>query len=64
MPRRTSLQKHTPFQAPKTCSDKRRFKNEAEAIKAAEFQMLTNMQLELRIYKCHQCQFWHLTRST
>ena len=62
MPRRTSPQKHTPFQAPKTCSEKRRFKTEAEAQKAADFQMLTNMQLSLRVYKCPQCQSWHLTR--
>lgn len=42
---------------------KRRYRNEKDAGDAAEFQMLQDMSLELSVYKCDLCKYWHLTRS-
>jgi hypothetical protein len=45
------------------CISKKRYKNENEALKTAEIQILQNSGLELSAYKCDNCSFWHLTRS-
>lgn len=63
MPRRNKPQKHRPFTFYTSCQVKNRYKNENEALKAAEFQMLQDMRLELSVYKCDVCRFWHLTRQ-
>jgi hypothetical protein len=46
------------------CENKRRFKTEALAKDAAEFGMLEHMTIELDVYQCLNCHFWHLTRQT
>jgi hypothetical protein len=44
-----------------TCSGKRFFKTEAEALDAADFGMLENMSVTLGVYQCPTCRQWHLT---
>ena len=63
MPRKHQSLPHQRYEAPMTCEEKRRFRTEADALKAAEIQMLTDMQLELHVYQCFHCRQWHLTRS-
>ena len=63
MPRKNQTRPHTPFQFTGSCQNKKRFKNEAEALRAADDQMLTNAPLELAVYKCEMCGGWHLTRQ-
>ena len=45
------------------CREKRRFPTQRQAIHAAETQELQQSDLELRTYRCPQCQGWHLSRS-
>jgi len=63
MPRRNKSQKNNPFISYESCHNKRRYINEKDAQKIAELQMLENMSLELSVYKCDACKFWHLTRT-
>jgi hypothetical protein len=63
MPRRTNVEVHKPFIFYQSCQDKHKYKNEKEALAAAEMQMLRNMSLELSVYKCNDCRYWHLTRQ-
>lgn len=44
------------------CDSKRRFLNKNEAERAAEYQMLINLDLQLSVYQCELCHKWHLTR--
>lgn len=44
-----------------TCEGKRFFKSEAEALEAADFRMLENMNVTIGIYQCATCRYWHLT---
>jgi hypothetical protein len=44
-----------------TCEGKRFFKTEAEALDAADFRMLENMNVTIGIYQCATCRHWHLT---
>lgn len=46
------------------CENKRAFATEDEAQRAAEYQMLQFMELNLVVYQCHICGHWHLTRQT
>lgn len=46
------------------CNPKRKFGSEYEALRAAEYQMLINFDLELAVYKCDTCRKWHLTRNS
>lgn len=47
---------------PTSCSlVKKSYKTEDEAKKTAEIQMLVNQGLELKVYKCDLCNYWHLT---
>ena len=63
MPRRNNQIKHIRLIQPtNNCQSKRAYKNEKEAIKAAELQMLMDFKLELDTYKCVVCYKWHLTR--
>ncbi len=64
MPRRNKSVKNQQFVFFETCRTKRRYNNEKEAQKIAEIQMLENMSLELAVYKCNECKFWHLTRTS
>ena len=64
MPRRNNTHRHALIEPLKSCQEKRKFSTEKEAQKAADFQMLTDMHLELRVYQCPECRKWHLTRST
>lgn len=57
------ITKRTPIARPITYCTKRNFKNQHDAQKAAEFHMLENMQLELSVYQCDMCQYWHLTST-
>jgi hypothetical protein len=47
------------FQLP--CRQKQMFATEALALTAADFHMLENMSIELDVYRCEVCLFWHLT---
>ncbi|MEI6850722.1 MAG: hypothetical protein WCK26_02020 [Candidatus Saccharibacteria bacterium] len=64
MPRKNKTIKHQSYQSNRLFCDKRRYKNETDAQNAAEFQMLEKMTLELSVYKCNLCRYWHLTRKT
>jgi len=44
-----------------TCSGKRFFATEAEALEAADVGMLENMTVTLGVYQCATCRQWHLT---
>ena len=63
MPRKHKPTPHVPFTAIQSCQTKRQFKNEPDATKAAELQMLMHLDLELSVYLCDQCKYWHLTRQ-
>lgn len=63
MPRRNKTLSHKPFLFYKSCLNKKNYKNEKDALAAAEIQMLKNMSLELSVYKCNDCKYWHLTRQ-
>lgn len=62
MPRRN----HTPKLARRpiplrSCKEKRTYRSEADAAKAADLQMLMSPSVELSVYHCHDCKYWHLT---
>jgi len=63
MPRRNKRIKPLATSVQADCTSKRRFNNEQSSLKAADDQMLINMNIELRVYKCDQCNGWHLTRN-
>lgn len=62
MPRKNKAVKRQSHSTMGLFCTKRRYKNEKDAQNAAEFQMLENMTLELSVYKCDLCIYWHLTR--
>ena len=62
MPRRNKQIKITRTIVQNNCDAKRRYISENEAIKAADYQMLINQNLELSTYKCNLCFKWHLTK--
>ncbi|AHB42408.1 hypothetical protein RAAC3_TM7C00001G0562 [Candidatus Saccharibacteria bacterium RAAC3_TM7_1] len=67
MPRRHTppkVSRYRPSSGVATCESKRRFPTEKQAEQAAEVQMLTDMQLELKVYHCLHCHKWHLTNRT
>lgn len=49
------------FKPQEGCEHKSRYKNEKDALEAAEFRMLENMNIELGVYECPFCLGWHLT---
>jgi hypothetical protein len=61
MPRKNKAVPHAQFNFIQDCQQKRRFKNEVDATKAAELQMLMQPGLELSTYLCNTCGGWHLT---
>ncbi|MCX6728650.1 MAG: hypothetical protein NTV39_02695 [Candidatus Saccharibacteria bacterium] len=63
MPRKNRINKHQPLQLEKLVCNKKRYDSDREAQKAAETQMLENMNLELSVYRCDTCRYWHLTRK-
>ena len=63
MPRRNKTQSNKPFSFYISCLSKKRYKSEKEALNVAEIQMLQNIGLELSVYKCDTCKYWHLTRQ-
>lgn len=66
MPRRNRPIKHihTKLVINDNCNPKRKFGSEREALRAAEYQMLINPNLDLAVYQCDVCFKWHLTRQT
>lgn len=65
MPRKNHQIKHRRVEYVLTgCDTKRKYRNENEAEKVAEVQMLINQNLELGVYKCQYCSYWHLTNIT
>ena len=64
MPSKNKSISHQTYAAEGIFCTKRKYRNEKEALKAAEFQMLQDMSLELSVYKCDLCKYWHLTRRT
>lgn len=44
-----------------TCSGKRFFKTEEEALEAADARMLDHMSVMIGVYQCPTCLQWHLT---
>jgi len=63
MPRRNNGVKYIRQVYQRNCDSKRRYKNEQEARQTADYQMLLNQDLELSVYKCDMCNFWHLTSN-
>ncbi len=63
MPRKNKTIKHHSLPTEKFLCDKKRYKNEKDALDAAKNQTLEKMSLELSVYKCDLCGYWHLTRS-
>lgn len=63
MPRRNNTITHLRPIIINNCKTKRQFQNETEAKKAAEYQMLINLDLNLSVYQCEICHKWHLTRQ-
>jgi len=45
------------------CQSKIKFFSEKEAIKASEMQNLSNLSLNITVYKCDICSKWHLTKQ-
>ncbi len=64
MPRKNNTLFHARFHFISGCQNKRKFRNEREALEAAEYQMLIKPSLELSVYKCDVCGGWHLTRQS
>jgi len=64
MPRHNKQIKHIVTSLQTACLSKRHFDNEQSALKAADDQILMNISLNLRVYKCDYCTGWHLTRNT
>ena len=46
------------------CETKNQYKTEADACDAAEFHMLENMNIDLTVYQCTVCSYWHMTSRT
>lgn len=63
MPRKNRIIKHNRLQVDKFTCNKRHYNSSDEAQAAAELQMLQKMNLQLGIYKCDLCNYWHLTRD-
>lgn len=63
MPRKNKTVKHQLYSIDRLFCVKRRYRNEKEAQQVAEFQMLKDMNLELLVYQCNLCKYWHLTRN-
>jgi hypothetical protein len=62
MPRRTKQGYQSKiYRFDLTCDGKRFFKNEKEALEAADFRMLENMNADIGVYQCPTCMLWHLT---
>ena len=64
MPRKNRVVKHQPLSIDKYDCDKKRYQNDRQAQDAAGLQMLENMNINLSIYKCDLCGYWHLTKCT
>jgi len=62
MPRKNNHVKHLPFSFQNNNKNKRRFKSQQAAEKAAELQMLIVPGLELTVYAADGG--WYLTRNT
>ncbi len=63
MPRKNKIAKHQRLSINKFDCNKKRYQNARQAQDAAELQMLEDMNLNLSVYKCNLCQYWHLTRQ-
>ena len=61
MPRQNNINKHIRRVYQKSCNSKRCYKNEKEAKATADYQMLIHQNIELAVYKCNECIYWHLT---
>ncbi len=46
------------------CEGKNQYTSQDEAQRAADFHMLENMNIELTVYECPVCRFWHMTTET
>ncbi|UTX50995.1 hypothetical protein KI440_02195 [Candidatus Saccharibacteria bacterium TM7i] len=57
--RRTRTHKEYAFHLP--CEGKNRYDTEKEASDAADFHMLENMNIDLMVYQCAICGYWHMT---
>lgn len=44
------------------CKGKKQFETKQEASEAADFHMLENMNIDLSVYQCDRCHYWHMTR--
>ena len=65
MPRKNTHQKNKfqRFEFISTCQNKKAYKSETEAKKSAEYQMILNRDLDLKVYYCKTCDSWHLTKQ-
>lgn len=44
------------------CEGKNQYQTHEAAQVAADFHMLENMNIELEVYECTTCGYWHMTR--
>jgi hypothetical protein len=61
MPRQNKTIPHQPLRTNNSCSSKRRYISEQQALDTADYQMLLNPTVQLAVYHCDQCGGWHLT---
>ena len=61
MPKSRRPRGHKEYSPILPCEGKNRYKTEAEARDAADFHMLENMNVELAVYQCSICGYWHMT---
>lgn len=57
--RRPRQHKEYKFSLP--CEGKNQYKTQKDAVDAADFHMLENMNIELDVYECDVCGYWHMT---
>ncbi len=64
MPKRRQKSDINAYRLDINCETKRIFKDEAEALHAAEDRMFDYLGLEIAVYQCPVCRQWHLTSIT
>lgn len=58
--RQSKYDRHT-YTPSLICEQKQVYQSEALALDAADFRMREHLSLELKVYRCSNCQLWHLT---
>lgn len=63
MPRSRRPNSHKEYTYFLPCEGKNQYETEIAARDAADFHMLENMNIDLDVYHCHVCRFWHMTNT-